>query len=233
MIKKKVQIEGIPTIIWGTQSKRVFVAVHGNMSHKEDIVIELLARQAVENGYQVISFDLPEHGEHRSRGDVSKVETYINELKAIMRFAQNKWSKVSLFACSMGAYFSLLSYNEIPFERVLFLSPVVNMLDIIEGVMKSFGISEEQLKEEETIITPIGMKLYWSYYSYVKTHPIKAWEHPTHILYGGKDEMCARSRIQEFTNQFNCKLKIDESAEHYFHTKEQLESYLRWLDSTV
>lgn len=233
MIKKKVKIEGIPAIIWGTQSKRVFVAVHGNMSHKEDLVIELLARQATENGCQVISFDLPEHGEHRSRSDINRVETYINVLKTVMWEVQNRWNKVSLFACSMGAYFSLLAYKDIPFEKVLFLSPVTNMQDIIEGVMENFNISEKQLQKEETIETPTGMKLYWPYYQYVITHPISSWDHPTYILYGGQDQLCSRNRIQEFADQFHCKLKINESAEHYFHTKEQLEAYVRWLDATV
>ncbi|MBE6024301.1 MAG: alpha/beta hydrolase [Cellulosilyticum sp.] len=233
MIKKKIQIEGIPAIIWGVESKRVFIAVHGNGSNKEDTVIELLARQAVANGYQVLSFDLPGHGEYRKRVDMSKVETYINDLNIIMRVAQNRWRKVSLFACSMGTYFSLQAYKEIHLERVLFLSPVVNMLDLIEGMMKGTGVTEQELEKEQTIATPMGMNLYWSYYSYVKAHPITSWDPPTYILYGGKDMMCARYRVEAFAEQFECKLRIDESAEHYFYTKEQLESYIRWLDATI
>ena len=233
MIKQKLQIEGIPAIVWGKGAKRVIVAVHGNMSHKEDIVIELLARQAVENGYQVLSFDLPGHGEHRQRGDVSRVETYINELDAVMKVAQNRWPKISLFACSMGAYFSLQAYKDVPLDRVFFLSPVVNMLDIIEYMMQQDGITEEQLEKEQEMNTTAGMKLYWPYYSFVKEHPITEWEHPTYILYGGKDMMCARHRVVAFADQFECKLRIDEEAEHYFHTKAQLESYAKWLDATI
>lgn len=44
---------------------KIFIAVHGNMSNKEDAVIQILAEEADRKGYQVLSFDLPEHGEER------------------------------------------------------------------------------------------------------------------------------------------------------------------------
>lgn len=45
--------------------KKIFIAVHGNMSNKEDAVIQILAEEADRKGYQVLSFDLPEHGERK------------------------------------------------------------------------------------------------------------------------------------------------------------------------
>ena len=35
----RIKINNIPSIIWGEKSNKVFVAVHGNMSNKEDEVI--------------------------------------------------------------------------------------------------------------------------------------------------------------------------------------------------
>ena len=109
MIKENLNIENIPAIVWGGKSNKVFVSVHGNMSKKEDTVIELLANKAISKGYQVISFDLPEHGQ-RNDGVLCKVQNCVRELELVMDYVKERWQDISLFACSMGAYFSLLSY---------------------------------------------------------------------------------------------------------------------------
>jgi len=62
---KIIKINDIPSIIWGEKSNKVFIAVHGNMSNKEDEVIKILAENVVSKGYQLLSFDLPEHGERK------------------------------------------------------------------------------------------------------------------------------------------------------------------------
>lgn len=251
MIREKLHISEIPAVIWGKQSDKVIVAVHGNMSHKEDTVIWLLAEKALEKGYQVLSFDLHEHGERQDQPDVTRVETYIKELTSIMEEAKSRWQHISLFACSMGAYFSLMAYQKVSFEKVLFLSPLISMQALIEGVMQGFGISEKQLEEVQTIETPIGLKLYWPYYCYVKAHPTISlseldgvgqsvqeseafeWNKETYILYGDKDEMCPREIEEKFAKMYQCKLQIEPEAEHYFHTENQLAAYKRWLANTL
>lgn len=251
MMKERLLIEHIPAVIWGQSSEKVMIAVHGNMSHKEDTVIELLAQEATSKGYQVLSFDLPEHGERQDQPDITKVETYVEELTKIMEMAQKRWEHISLFACSMGAYFSLMSYQKTSLEKVFFLSPLISMEALIEGVMQSFGISKEQLKEEQTIETPIGMKLYWDYYSYVKEHPtiscvtvkqeeskeqskaLFQWNHKTYILYGQKDEMCPQEIVEAFTKNHQCVLQIEPDTPHYFHTEGQLAVYKQWLRESI
>lgn len=64
-IERKV-IDGIPALIWGDKSDKVFITVHGNMSNKEDEVIKILAEIVVNSGYQLLSFDLPEHGDRKN-----------------------------------------------------------------------------------------------------------------------------------------------------------------------
>ncbi len=63
MFKNSFKISNIPAVLWGDKSEKIFIAVHGNMSNKEDAVIQILAEEADRKGYQVLSFDLPEHGE--------------------------------------------------------------------------------------------------------------------------------------------------------------------------
>ncbi len=43
MRKERITIDNIPAILWGEPKRTVFIAVHGNMSDKEDTVIEMLA----------------------------------------------------------------------------------------------------------------------------------------------------------------------------------------------
>jgi hypothetical protein len=39
--------------VWGEKSCKVFIAVHGNMSNKEDEVIKIFADKVVKRGYQL------------------------------------------------------------------------------------------------------------------------------------------------------------------------------------
>lgn len=233
MDQKKYKIEDIPVIEWGERKSHVFIAVHGNMSNKEDIVIQLLAESAVNKGYQVISFDLPQHGERKGENIPCKVQFCVQDLKKIIAYAKKQWNNISLFACSMGAYFSLLAYKEENLEQCLLLSPVVDMMRIIGNMMTWFSITPEMLQEKKEIETPIGQVLYWDYYTYVKEHPVETWETATAVLYGAKDEICEFETIENFVKLFHSKLQIMQEGAHYFHTDEQLEVYNDWLSKFI
>ncbi|MPN52874.1 IS1595 family transposase [bioreactor metagenome] len=133
----------------------------------------------------------------------------------------------------MGAYFSLLAYKDEPINKTLFLSPVVNMERIITNMMKWFNIDEEELKNQKTIQTPIGQKLYWDYYCYVKDNPIEIWDNSTNILYGSKDDLCETEFVFEFAEKFKCNIVVMDGGEHYFHTKEQLKFFEKWLSNNI
>lgn len=233
MINKVFKINNIPSVLWGNPSQKVIIAVHGNMSNKTDVPIEIMAKNALSNGYQVLSFDLPEHGDRKNDPLPCKVEYCVKDLEAVMQYVNKKWKHISLFANSIGAYFSLLAYKNDPLEKAWFLSPIVDMNRIIENMMMWFHITEEKLKNEQTISTPVGQTLYWDYYCYVKTHPISDWKVPTDILYGGKDDLCEKDTILRFVKQFSCNLKIIQESEHYFHTSEQLQALNIWLEETM
>lgn len=233
MIKRYFEIENIPAILWGETSNNIFIVIHGNMSNKEDDVIEIFAKQAIKLGYQVLSFDLPEHGERAKESTPCKVQNCIKELALVMNYTKENWRNISLFACSMGAYFSLLEYKDEAINQALFLSPVVNMKRIIKNMMKWFNIDEQYLKNEQTVKTPIGQNLYWDYYCYVKEHPVDKWNMPTSILYGAKDDLCEEDTILNFVKKFNCNLTVMDKGEHYFHTQEQLNFFEKWLESSI
>ena len=231
MQKERIKIDNIPSIIWGEKSSKVFIAVHGNMSNKEDNVIKILADKVVSKGYQLLSFDLPEHGERKYHQEyLCIVQNCVRDLKQIIEYAKANYEEINLWACSMGAYFSLLTYKDENIKNCLFLSPIVNMKIVIDNMMLWSNITEKDLEEKHEIKTNFGQTLYWDYYKYVKENPIVNWNKKTFILYGDKDNLQDENTIKDFCNKYNCELSIFENGEHFFHTEEQLEYYKNWLD---
>ena len=231
---ERIKINNIPSIIWGEKSNRVFIAVHGNMSNKEDEVIKIFAEKIASSGYQLLSFDLPEHGERKDDTTyLCKVQNCVKDLKQIIEYAKKNYEEINLWACSMGAYFSLLAYKDEDIKQCVFLSPVINMKVIIENMMLWSNTTEEVLKEKQEIKTDFGVILYWDYYEYVKNNPINKWNKKTFVLYGNNDNLQDENIIKDFCNSFNCSLLILENGEHYFHTEEQLNFYENWIDKTI
>ena len=232
-IERKV-IDGIPALIWGDKSDKAFIAVHGNMSNKEDEVIKILAEIVVNFGYQLLSFDLPEHGDRKNdTAYLCKVQNCVKDLNNIMEYAKKNYKKINLWACSMGAYFSLLAYKTEDVGQCIFLSPIVNMKIVIDNMMIWSNVTEKELQALKEIKTNFKETLYWDYYKYVKDNPITNWDKKTYILYGNKDNMQSEDIIKTFSNKFNCTLQILENGEHYFHTKEQLDFYKEWLNKII
>lgn len=230
MKKVRFQIGGIPALLWGEPSDRLFIAVHGNMSSKEDTVIQLFAEQATAQGFQVLSFDLPEHGDRKNDGSCCKVQNCMEELAAVMDFAKTITDKIGLFACSMGAYFSLLAYREEKLGPCFFLSPVVNMKILIDSMMEAFHISEEELSQKREIAIPDGPVFYWDYYRYVESHPIEVWDKKTTILHGSDDRISDPAVVLDFAQKFQCKIQWVDRGEHFFYTEIQLYEYKKWLN---
>lgn len=233
MLKQGLQIKHIPAILWGQKSEHLFIAVHGNKSNKEDDVIATFAECAVLQGYQVISFDLPDHGERKDENVPCKAQYAVQDLKTIMSYAKESAENISVFACSIGAYFSLLAYNNLPLRQALFLSPLVDMERMLHNMMTWFNVSEEKLKAEQEIATPIGQPLYWDYYCYVKEHPIELWNTSTTILYGTKDDTVELETIDAFAKRFHADLRFMEQGEHYFRTVKQLSFFRKWCETAI
>ncbi|OPZ76968.1 MAG: Alpha/beta hydrolase family protein [Alphaproteobacteria bacterium ADurb.Bin438] len=234
MIQKSFKIGNIPAILYGKPSDKLFIAVHGNMSNKSDDIILLFASEVVEKGYQMLSFDLPEHGERKEdKAYPCKIQNCIKDLGQVMEYAKSLSKNISLFACSQGAYFSLVEYENHDFDKCLFLSPVIDMEKLIENLMNWLQISKEELKEKQEIKTKIGITFYWDYYCFVKEHKITKWNNDTSILYGKNDNIVEFKTVSDFANKFNCDLKVMEKGEHYFHTKEHLEYFKAWLKDLI
>lgn len=225
---EKLRIHHIPALLYGEKSENLIVAVHGRHSSKIDDCIWVLAEEATKQGYQVLSFDLPHHGERVYEDDPLMVWDCVKELHTVLQYAKTLANRIFLFGCSMGAYFSLLAFAKEPIEKAWFLSPVTNMERIIQNIMGWCNITEAEFEAMCTVENPFET-LYWDYYEYVKAHPITVWEHPTYILRGETDTLCEKEYVSNFAEYFGCELEEQPSGEHWFHTKEQLKYFRNWL----
>lgn len=227
MLIKALQIKNIPALLWGEKSDKIYIFVHGKMSSKMDAAD--FAQIAIAAKYQVLSFDLPEHGDREQQDYPCNVWNGIYDLTIISDYVQKRWSNISLFAVSLGAYFSLLSYKNLPLKKCLFLSPILDMEFLIKSMLQWFDFNEELLRDKKILPTPIGETLYWDYYCYVKEHPIEMWNITTEILYGSADNLANQEIIDKFTQKFSANVTILQDGEHYFHTEEQLNFLKKWL----
>ena len=130
--------------VWGTESERAYIYVHGMNGSKDDA--EGFAGTAERFGYQVVSFDV------RSFDPVNTLP----ELEGVYSFAAERWENVSLYAVSIGVWYSMVCFRGRSFAQTLLVSPVVSPerdnippRHEIEGFAKKFACELSVLPDAE------------------------------------------------------------------------------------
>lgn len=227
VLKREIKISHISAIIWGRDSGRLYLYIHGQGGNKEEA--NQIAETACKHGYQILSVDLPEHGSRK--GGTSSFDPWhiLPELKTVMDFAKGRWEEISLFAVSIGCWFSMLGFQGEYLKNSLFVSPVLDMKQLTLKMMDWANVSEARLKQEFIIETSFGQTLSWEYWQYVLEHPIEKWGIPTKILYGENDNLIDYGTVEQFSCQYNCNVTVMEGGEHWFRTEQQLEFMCNWF----
>ena len=143
---------------------------------------------------------------------------------------RNRCDNLILTANSIGAFLSMSSLNETLVDKAYFISPVVDMENLIGNMMMWAGVSEHMLAEKSEIPTEFGETLSWNYLTYVRTHPI-SWRIPTSILYGEHDNLTSFETISAFAKKVGAELTVMPNGEHWFHTEEQMKFLDRWISA--
>ena len=227
MKEKHILLQEIPAILYGDSSESLFLYIHGKLGRKEEAA--RFAEIVCPKGFQVLSIDLPGHGERTGEMERFVPWEVVPELQAVYGFAQQRWKTISLYANSIGAYFSLQAFQKSKLEKSLFVSPILDMEKLIRDMMGWAGVTQEQLMEAGEIPTAFGETLSWKYLTYAEEHRIAKWDNPTAILYAGQDHLTARKTVDDFAQRFGCTVTIMENGEHWFHTEEQLAVLDAWL----
>ena len=136
--------------------------------------------------------------------------------------------RLTLAANSIGAFFSMSSLDETLIDRAYFISPVVDMKNLIENIMLWTGVSERELAEKQEIPTQFGETLSWAYLTYVREHPV-LWQVPTRILYGAHDNLTSLETIRAFAEKTGAELTVMPDVEHWFHTEWQMQFLDQWI----
>ncbi len=170
-------------------------------------------------GYDVIGFDY----ESRLPWEAEK------EFPAEYKRLSEKYDSITVVAISIGAYYTLCNLGLEKIERAFLISPIVDMENVVSGMMKMANVTEDELREKSIIETDFGETLSWQYYTYVKEHPIK-WNIPTDILYGENDNFTDIGTMRSFAEKINATLTVMKGGEHWFHTDEEMKFLDEWID---
>lgn len=140
------------------------------------------------------------------------------------------YESVTVIANSIGAFFAMCALADQRIEKAFFISPVVDMQQLIENMMVWANVDDAALREQGTIETAFGQTLSWEYLCYVREHPV-SWKVPTHILYGSRDDLTSLETVSKFAEHTGATLTVMEGGEHWFHTEEQMRFLDQWIRS--
>jgi alpha-beta hydrolase superfamily lysophospholipase len=213
-------------LLLGSKSQKVFLFLHGQGGSREEALP--FAQHATSQGWQVLAIDLPGHGSRLQEASAFTPWEICPELQALYAYAQANWPTIGLRANSIGAWFAMLALAEVPLDRALFVSPIVDMPRLILRRMGQAGVSLSRLRQEQEIAIDPDQALSWPYFCYAQAHAITRWQTPTYLLSGAHDAISPIWEIQKFCARFGCHLHIETECEHWFHTPPQLQRLAAW-----
>ena len=220
MKTQKLEISGIPALLYGEESRKVYLYVHGKNGSAAEAA--RFARTACPAGWQVLAVDLPEHGTRKNSPEKLVPWVVTRELQTVYARMQPVWKHIRVYGVSIGAWFAMQALQTQKPEKALLVSPVVDMEKLILALMQQAGVTEEQLHAAGEIPTDFGKTLSWPYLCWVREHPLH-WKVPTQVLYADTDPLTGHTAMERFRQQTGAHLTILEGGEHWFHTEEQMQ----------
>ena len=199
--------------------KNAVIYVHGKGGNAEEANHY---KQFFDDNFEIIGFD------YKSLNPWDAKIEFINYFNTII----SKYNKIYLIANSIGAYFSLISLTDMPIEKAMMISPIIDMESIILNMMKCENVTEDELMLEKEIETSFGESLSWEYLSYVRKNTIH-WDIPTNILFADNDNMTSVDTMTNFANKINANLTTMKDGEHWFHTDEQMNFLDKWFKENI
>ena len=215
-----------PYLCYGQTSDQVCLFLHGQSGHKEEG--ERFAQIANPKGWQVVAIDLPQHGQRQGGAEPFLPWVVVPELEQVWQELQGRWKRIALRANSIGAWLAMLALAGKPVDTCLFVSPGVDMENLIQPMMTWAGVTEERLEREREIPTDFGQTLSWDYLKYVRQHPVHALSAHTNILYGDQDNLVPQPVVECFARAEGAHLTVYPGGEHWFHTPEQMKVMGTW-----
>ena len=225
MEKIKLEVAGIPAVLYGKRSRKVYLYVHGKNGSAAEAA--RFARTACPAGWQVLAVDLPEHGTRKNSPEKLVPWVVTRELQAVYARMHPVWKHIRVYGVSIGAWFAMQALQTQKPEKALLVSPMVDMEKLILALMQQAGVTEEQLHAAGEIPTDFGETLSWPYLCWLREHPFR-WRTPTQVLYGEADELTSYAVLDRFKRATGAQLTLLADGEHWFHTETQLAVLQTW-----
>ena len=194
--------------------KDIVVYIHG----KNGSAAEAVRYRRLFADSNVLGFD------YKARSPWEAKEEFVPFFEPILKSRKS----VTIVANSIGAFFAMHALQDMRIKKAYFISPIVNMENLILNMLSQANASEEELRDKGELSTKFGEKLSWRYLCYAREHPT-LWTVPTHILYGEKDELTSFETICEFANQIGATLTVMKNGEHRFYTAQQMRFLNDWI----
>lgn len=194
--------------------KKVILYIHGKGGHASEF------EQFWEDCPDLDIIGVDYHGDHP--WIVEK------DIKAKYDELIKQYEQIDILANSIGAYYAMHTLQNCQIGRAFFISPILDMEQLIKDMMQWANVTEKELYEKKEIKTDFGETLSSQYLSFVRTHSIE-WHTVTYILYASKDHLTSYETVNDFVNKHDAFLTVMENGEHWFHTEEQLSFLNSWL----
>ncbi len=226
MIIQHFFISKIPALLYGEPSDRVFLYLHGQCGCKEDA--ERFAQAACQNQWQVASVAFPGYGERSQEQAVWEPEEILSELQDVMHELSEKWSKVALAACGLGAWFSLIAFANQPLQKILLISPILDLHSLAGAQKKSSQITGDFLPSD------ILQSLPDSFWEFAKKYAALPTPHaPTALIFGRQDSLTSFDAVESFVSKTHAKLTVLEEAGHRLSTPMELLLLDLWIQEQI
>jgi len=224
---EELLLDGIPALRWGEPGGRAVIGVHGQFSNKHDPVMARCGDVIASWGAQLITFDLPAHGDRQDDKAFTPMDAS-PEVRAFARLARSQSTEVSLLANSIGAYFSLCDTPAGTFERAWMVSPLLDLEYYIRDIMAEYSVTDEQLEAQTVIDTPRGV-LERSYLRFVEEHPARL-NAPSWIIRGDQDEVVPLNALSRFVGAPGVELVQVEGGQHFLGQPPHLDTVVAWFE---
>lgn len=208
--------------VWGESSERALLFVHGVGGSKADA--ETFAERVARHGWQTVSVDLP------ATFMPWECVPFLRDVVAMMR---EQWSTIGLHATSIGAWFSTMALSGQPLAGALLLSPVLDMVGMIEQMMASASVTRDELESAGEIAAAGGAALSWRYLTWAEQNRAADWDVPTSIIVGENDELISRSSVEEFARRCGADVTTVPGGAHWLHLPHELDAIACWEDGAV
>lgn len=126
-----LKINNIPAKLYNAECPcGTVLAVHGFGGSKESAAISALAEKINRHGLNVLTWDLPAHGERTETAEALSIDRCIGEIKNMEKYiSENIGGVMCVFATSFGGLCMLhrISESKDPYHRIVLRVPAVNM----------------------------------------------------------------------------------------------------------